>query len=338
MQVKHFVAAVLATLPLIASADTGVQFYGIVDMAVAREDADSPGVASRTAMHAGRDSNRFGFRGTEELGGGLSAMFNLEGGFDASTGIGDSALFGRRAVVGLTGGFGELTLGREYTPLDNVSSATTTMGQGFYGSNLNAFSQGGMTRRISNSINWKSVPSSGFRIAGAVGLGESLGAADNHYYGIGVEYKNGPLFLGAAASQIERTNNAGDDHEYILGAAYKIGKVELKGNYMRHDRAGAFATFNQANLGVNFAISDVNNVLFNVQRSEFDGGGEGTGFAAAFTHTLSKRTFVYASLGYQKNDARAIFALASAGSSITPPATALGADPRGLAIGLRHAF
>ena len=64
MQVKHFVAAVLATLPLIASADTGVQFYGIVDMAIAREDADSPGVASRTSMHAGRDSSRFGFRGT----------------------------------------------------------------------------------------------------------------------------------------------------------------------------------------------------------------------------------------------------------------------------------
>ena len=337
MQVKHFVAAVLAALPLIASADTGVQFYGIVDMAVAREDADSPGVANRTSMHAGRDSSRFGFRGTEDLGGGLTAMFNLEGGFDASTGIGDSALFGRRAVVGLTGGFGELTLGREYTPLDTVSSATTTMGQGFYGSNLNAFSQGGMTRRISNSINWKSVPASGFRISGAVGFGESLGAADNHYYGIGAEYKNGPLLLAAAASQIERVANAGDDNEYIVGAAYKIGKVELKANYMRHDRVNV-ATFNQANLGVNFAISDANNVLFSVQRSEFDGGGEGTGIAAAFTHSLSKRTFVYASLGYQKNDARAIFALASAGSSITPPATALGADPRGLAIGLRHAF
>ena len=337
MQLKLIAAMFAAALPLAASADTGVQLYGIVDLAMAREDADSPGVASRTAMHAGRDSSRIGFRGTEDLGNGLTAMFNLEGGYDASTGVGDSALFGRRAVVGLTGGFGELTLGREYTPLDTVSGASTTMGQGFYGSNLNAFSQGGMTRRISNSLNYKTPASGGLRFSAAVGLGEAApGGPNNNYYGVGAEYRNGPLFVAVAGGQTERA--AGDDMEYIVGAAYKVGKAELKGNYMVHNRASDSNTFTQVNLGVSFALTDTDNVHLSVQQSEFDNGAEGRGIAAAYTHNFSKRPFVYASLGYVKNNGRATFALASAGSSITPPATALGADPRGLAIGLRHAF
>jgi hypothetical protein len=64
MKLKMIAALFAAALPLSASADTGVQLYGIVDLAMAREDADAPGVASRTAMHAGRDSSRFGLRGT----------------------------------------------------------------------------------------------------------------------------------------------------------------------------------------------------------------------------------------------------------------------------------
>lgn len=337
MQLKLIAAIFAAALPVVASADTGVQLYGIVDLAMAREDADSPGVASRTAMHAGRDSSRFGFRGTEDLGNGLTAMFNVEGGFDASTGVGDSALFGRRAVVGLQGNWGELTAGREYTPLDNVSGASTTMGQGFYGSNLNAFSQGGMTRRISNSVNYKSPVSGGFRFSAAYGAGETAtGTPSNDYFGIGAEYRNGPLFVAAAAGQTERA--AGEDKEYIVGAAYKLGKAEVKGNYLRHNRASDTNTFTQVNLGVAFAISEKSSLLFSVQQSEFDNFGEGRGAAVAYTYNFSKRTFVYGSYGMVSNDSRSTFALASAGSSITPPATALGADPRGLAIGLRHAF
>ncbi|MFD2365793.1 porin [Pseudoduganella sp. GCM10020061] len=337
MKLKMIAALFAAVLPLSASADTGVQLYGIVDLAMAREDADAPGVASRTAMHAGRDSSRFGLRGTEDLGNGLTAMFNVEGGFDASTGVGDSALFGRRAVVGLQGSFGELTAGREYTPLDNVSGASTTMGQGFYGSNLNAFSQGGMTRRISNSVNYKSKATSGFRVSLAYGAGETAtGQPSNDYIGYGLEYKNGPLFVAAAAGETERA--AGRDKEYIVGAAYKLGVAEVKGNYMVHNRASDSNTFTQVNLGVAFPVTAAGTVLFSVQQSEFDNGGEGRGFAVAYTHNLSKRTFVYGSFGHLSNNGQATFALASAGSSVTPPATAFGADPRALAIGLRHAF
>lgn len=338
MQLKLIAAIFAAALPLAASADTSVQLYGIVDLAMAREDADSPGVDDRTAMHAGRDSSRFGFRGTEDLGNGLTAMFNVEGGFDASTGVGDSALFGRRAVVGLQGSFGELTLGREYTPLDNVSGASTTMGQGFYGSNLTAFSQGGMTRRISNSVNYKTPAMGGLRFSAALGLGEAAtgAASSNDYMGLGAEYRNGPLFVAIAAGQTERA--AGDDKEYIVGAAYKIGKAELKGNYLRHNRAADTNTFSQFNLGVAFPVSEAGTLLFSVQQSEFDNGGDGRGAAVAYTHSLSKRTFVYGSFGMVSNDNRANFGVASAGSAIIPPATALGADPRGLAIGLRHAF
>ena len=335
MQVKQFVAALAAAIPALAFAQeaSSVAFYGIVDLAVAREDQRAPGTASKKAIHAGRDANRFGFRGSEDLGQGIKAIFNLEGGFDASTGKGDAELFGRRAVVGLEGGFGQLSIGREYTPIDTISSATTTMGQGFYGSNLNAFSQGKMTRRVSNSVNYKTPTFGGFKLSVAAAPGEAAGL--NDYIGLGADFKAGPLFVGMAAASIERAN--GDDKEYIMGAAYKVGNVEFKGNYMIGDQVGVRNKFEQGNLGASFAFGP-STVYANVQQSRFGNGAKGNGFALTYAYSLSKRTFAYASWATTNNNQLANFSVASAGSAVTPPATAPGSDPRAFAIGIRHAF
>lgn len=105
MTLKTMAALSAAALPLAAWAQSSVAVYGQVDAAFAHEDADAPGVASRTAIHAGQASSRIGFLGAEDLGGGMKALFNVEAGFGIDTGIGDSALFGRRAVIGLEGSF-----------------------------------------------------------------------------------------------------------------------------------------------------------------------------------------------------------------------------------------
>ena len=336
MQVKHLVAALVVALPALALAQTtesSVAFYGIVDLAVALEDQDAPGIGSRKSVHAGRDNNRFGFRGSEDLGNGIKAIFNVEAGFDASTGKGDADLFGRRAVVGLEGGFGQLTIGREYTPLDSISSATTTMGQGFYGSNLNAFAFGKLNRRVSNSVNYKTPTFGGFRLSVASAPGEAGGL--NDYTGLGADYKAGALFVGLAAASIDRAN--GDDKEYILGAAYKIGNVEFKGNYMIGDQVGVGNKFEQGNLGTSVAFGQ-STWYASVQQSRFANGARGNGFALAYAYSLSKRAFAYASWGTTNNNELANFSVASAGSAVTPPATVFDADPKALAIGIRHAF
>jgi len=141
MQVKRLAAALVAATPLFAFAQTNVTMYGIVDVAV--ESAKDGGPNGRQTMVASGDqsTSRIGFRGTEDLGGGLKAIFNLEAGVAADTGAQDAAgLFQRRAVVGLEGDFGTVTLGREYSPIASIAGASDEFGQGFYGSNLSAFS------------------------------------------------------------------------------------------------------------------------------------------------------------------------------------------------------
>ena len=106
--------AVLSALSTGALAQSSVTLYGIVDAAVAVEDTGETGKGSRKVLNSGnQSSSRIGLRGEEDLGGGLKAEFNIESGLALDTGTADSAFWGRRAVVGLKGGFGSFFLGRE---------------------------------------------------------------------------------------------------------------------------------------------------------------------------------------------------------------------------------
>ena len=104
-------------------AQSSLQIYGIMDAGVLRSDTGEPGGGKKTELATGNSAGtRLGFRGTEDLGGGLKALFNLEMGISNDTGtlltFGEPAgtVFGRRSFVGLQGGFGEVLVGRDYTP------------------------------------------------------------------------------------------------------------------------------------------------------------------------------------------------------------------------------
>ena len=336
MTCKLMAAVLAAALPFAATAQSSVTVYGQLDAAIAHEDADSPGVASRTAIHAGQAASRIGFRGTEDLGNGLKALFNVEAGYGIDTGVGDTALFGRRAVVGLEGNFGMLTIGREYTPIDNISGATHILGQGFYGSNLNAFANGRMTRRISNSVNYKSKPVAGLKFSAAIGLGETPTGPSQDLKTVSVEYQQGKLFAGLGYATFDRLAS-GDDREMIFGAAYAVGALEFKGNYMVGDQTGPNNRYTQVNVGAAMGFGS-GKLYGNLQQSKLQNGARGDGYAVSYSYSLSKRTNVYASYGTTVNNERATFSLSSAGSTVTPPATALGADPVAYAVGVRHTF
>ena len=114
----------IAAGALPAAAQSNVTLYGIVDAAAAIEKTGAPGAKRRPVLNSGnQSSSRFGFRGTEDLGDGFRAIFALEAGIGLDTGISDAAFFGRRAIVGLEGGLGSLTLGREYSPIAAVAGA-----------------------------------------------------------------------------------------------------------------------------------------------------------------------------------------------------------------------
>lgn len=336
MQVKYLVAALCAALPLMASAQSSVAVYGLVDAAVAREDTGVPN-GSRTVINSGnQSSNRIGFRGVEEIGNGLKATFNLEAGLALDTGAADAVLFGRRAVVGLEGAFGALTIGREYTPISDIAGATDINGQGFYGTNLSSFNAGRLTRRISNSVNYRSNSMSGFKLGLAYGLGETTTGPSQNLMGVGASYTLGNLYLGAGYHTIER-QLSGDDKDMMFGVAYKIGAVELKGNYMAADPTGANNKYEQVNVGASYAFG-ANKLFANLQRNEMEAGAKGNAFSLAYSYSLSKRTNVYTSYATMRNNATGLFGLNSPGVNVNPPATAPGADPSVLALGVRHSF
>ena len=120
--------AVLGAFTGIASAQTSVTIYGVVDAGITREDN---GVTTTNRLDSGNQSgSRLGFKGNEDLGGGLSAQFLLEQGFNVDTGtLGQGGrMFGRQAYIGLTGNFGQLRLGRQKTVMYDALLAIDPFG------------------------------------------------------------------------------------------------------------------------------------------------------------------------------------------------------------------
>ena len=155
-----FALAALAVVDA-ASAQSSVTLFGVVDGAVSgyKNTSETPlGVSvskSQTAVtSSGYNGTRLGFRGTEDLGGGLAANFWLEAGFNVDTGIGASLgglSFNRRSTVSLSGAFGEVRLGRDYTPTfwnDSIYDPFTSNGVGI---NLIATANGGTALGVPNS-------------------------------------------------------------------------------------------------------------------------------------------------------------------------------------------
>jgi predicted porin len=338
MQYKALAAALITILPLFAHAQTNVTVYGVMDAAVAVEDTDAPGEKRRTVISSGNQTtSRLGFRGTEDLGNGLKAIFNIEAGVALDTGAADSALFGRRSVVGLQGNFGQLTVGREYSPIASISGATDAFGQGFYGSNLSAFTANRLTRRLSNSVNYKSNPMSGFTVLAAYSAGERATTGPNgNLLGLALEYANGPFYIGAGYQQLDRVALE-KDKEVAVGAGYKFGDFDLKANYLTADQAGPNNKFKQVNLGGVYTMGS-NKFFVNLQRNEIDNGARGNAWALAYSYALSKRTNLYTAYGSMRNNERGVFGLNSSSNNVTPVATALGADPTAFTVGVRHTF
>ncbi|KFI09016.1 porin [Massilia sp. BSC265] len=340
MKKKSLAIALMSLLPLAAAhAQTSVQIYGIADASIGIEDTDAPGEDSRTVISSGTQStSRIGFRGTEDLGNGLKALFNIEAGYAIDTGAQDTAgLFQRRAVIGLQGAFGTITVGREYGPIAAVAQSADPLGHGFYGSTLTGFGTNRLTRRLSNSVNYKSNDLSGITVLAAYSAGERQ--TDNpsgNLLGAAVEYKNGPLYLGAGYQQTERLAT-GDDKEFAFGAGYTFGAFDVRAAYMEADLTGPNNEFKYITLGGVYTAGP-NKFYLSGHQQKLENGAKGNGFSVAYSYTLSKRTNLYSSYGRVRNNGLAAFGLSSAGGSFAPPATALGADPSVFNVGVRHSF
>lgn len=257
MKKSALALAVLAALSLnasTASAQTNVQVYGLIDAGVEAVNHAGPNNGTLTrVVSGGKNTSRWGFRGSEDLGGGLKAVFNLEGGILLDTGASDGNLFKRQANVGLEGGFGRVVLGRSFTTTYDLVIKFDPMG---FAPNYSWATSGsatgpskyGMTTAFDNLIKYTGTTGA-FTYGATVGLGEQAGSnADGRKYAVGGAYDAGGLGLMASYEQINgntvaATGNRDKTTAYHLGASYRAGALRYQAGMRGYKlQAGKAAT------------------------------------------------------------------------------------------------
>lgn len=347
-------SALSATCP--AWAQSSVQIYGVVDVGVEVNQTGAPGASSQWLVNSGNlAANRLGFRGTEDLGGGLKALFNLEAQLNADTGAQPSfpdapgSFFGRRSVVGLQGGFGEILLGRDYTPGFWTVWQSDRFRYGLPGT-ISTASQIGVTR-ASNGIFYKSPSIAGLigRLAYSFGQENTAAPRDQGRVLSGsLEFRRGDLFLSAAVQRRRdlvpgSTTTSTDFREAGFGGEYKAGSWTFNAGYWGSDPVTAAANAVDKTrafwLGAGVAVG-AGQVNLQATRTVLDVIGRGEGraltYGVAYTYPLSKRTTLYAAHGRVINDGGSRLALNTGSQRVG--GTVFGADPRASVVGVRHSF
>ena len=196
MKKKVIAASVLAITAGVTHAQTNISIYGIADAGFVHESGGSAGSVNKISSGVG-SASRIGFRGTEDLGGGTSALFVLENGHRLDTGEVDAAgtIFNRQAYVGIKGRAGQLTIGRQHTPwhqaLVQVGDPFST---GYAGSSKNLFPDFGANVRTSNTVMYTTPLIQGFTGEAAYSAGEQAGSTKSgRQLGASLGYSSGPL-------------------------------------------------------------------------------------------------------------------------------------------------
>ena len=297
-----------------ASAQSSVTLYGRIDAAIGNVKTTTGGVTTADPgtmmISGGRTGSRWGMRGSEDLGGGLKAIFTLEQGFniDDGTPVAAARQFHRQAFVGLSGGFGSLTLGRQYDftdtsygnydPLGN-SAGYSAMGYAF-SVGCGTGGSGDCNVRQNNAVVYQSPSMSGFTVSAlwAPGEDKTAVASAGRVYGLMANYANGPIGVGLAW-QSNKAAGGRTRTDSNLGASYDLGVAKL---YLQFENGknnntvgtgkdngyglGAVIPFGAAKLAIGYAGEKQKIAGAEVSKSK------ALGLIASYD--LSKRTSVYA--------------------------------------------
>jgi predicted porin len=331
--------AILGSFVGAASAQSTLTIFGVVDLSV---NQIKNGSTKQTNMQSNQlNSNRLGFRGVEDLGGGMTASFWLEAGMANDDGtIGGSngvttAFFNRRSTVSLTSGFGELRLGRDYvasfwnTVFGDVNGANG-LGQGL--NMVSSLGSGAVTIARDNNMVGYFLPGNLGGVYGQFQLAAGEGVTGQKYAGGRLGYAAGPVDVSVAMGQ---TNTATSDKFKMsnIGGSYDFGMAKLYGFYNMNKYAARKQSVYELSVGVPLGQGE-----FRASYGKSDQSGAGTDgddstlYGLEYVYNLSKRTAMYTSYGRISNKGAAAFTVAAGAGS------AKGATSSGFNVGLRHSF
>ncbi|HVR54308.1 MAG TPA: porin [Pseudorhodoferax sp.] len=349
---KHILLAIAAlTGAAGASAQSSVTLFGVLDASITRLSSDTANV---TGMSNGElSSSRLGFRGTEDLGGGLKAGFWLEGSVGVDNG-GASYRFDRRSTVSLMGNFGEVRLGRDkLASYLNIEAFDPFGDIGVAGNGLNNMlgsatgaegtAEGSHPKRSSNIISYVSPNLGGFHGQLQYSFGERPSNQGNSDRGKAVTgrvgYQAGKLDVALGYGQmsggtdtIKQTYKA-----YNFGASYDFGMV--KPMLLLASERGAGRRVDAFTLGAIAPVGTAGEirVAFTQFKNKTVDNADAYKLAAGYVHKLSKRTALYGMVARINNDDNATRGFATSSSALATSISA-GDTATGYSIGLRHSF
>lgn len=306
---KTLIALAVLAASGAAMAQSSVTLYGVADM-VLHKDKN----ASTQLTSGGVSTSRWGIKGTEDLGGGLKAGFLFEQKIALDNGAAGPG-FNRETYLSLSGGFGEVKLGKIWTAYDDIGGATDAA--------FNANVLGPVNLIFQSQYEYTGNPNNGFYYAspsfggfsGAVSTNLREGTVNSRVSAFHVKYEGGPLFVALGYQDDELTNE-----KYTrIGASYDLGVAKLLGTYGRAKNADV----NEWSLGADVPVATNLVVSVGYAQSKQDGGKAERGWSVAAAYALSKRTTAYA--GFFDANAAAVTGRA-------------GAPDSRFGVGLKHTF
>ncbi|MDQ1314498.1 MAG: hypothetical protein QG662_607 [Pseudomonadota bacterium] len=305
------------------AATSNVDVYGALGISI--EDTN----ASNVGMQVTDRQSRIGFKGSEDLGGGLKAIWQIEQAISATAGgqdgVGGATLANRNSFVGLSGGFGTVLMGRHDTPYKlatagKLDAFADTMGDVNAAGNLATSGEAGRSNatqlihathdaRPAQAIAYISPNFSGFTFAGAIvatnldgnGVNDNQNNSNMDAVSLSGTYENGPLYAALAYQEAEDISTAAgtqDSAAWKIGAGYKFGDVKVGFVYEDVELVGNDL---QDALYGNVAYS-MGAITLKAQYGELDvaTGADASKLTLGVDYNLSKRTNVYAL--YDMND------------------------------------
>lgn len=321
---KSLIALAVLASSGAAMAQSSVTLYGLADVWLGSTKSEvSIGGTTASARQSvlngqGFNTSRIGFKGTEDLGGGLKANFTIETAI-ALDAPAPTSLGSRVATVGLSGGFGSIDLGRNWTPYDD----TRAMANDTFNANIaSSFSTWlAYEDNPNNMIRYNTPSFGGFTVSAAYAFGEDKNAAGtSSISSISLNYANGPLVAGLAYQSEDdkgtlpdstglRTLGSNGKATYTLvNGSYDFGIAKLIAGYnqvkVTETGLAGSGKANEYNIGVDAPLGANLSIGLGYAQSKFKVNGvsdyKATGYSAALKYALSKRTFAYTALTQTK--------------------------------------
>jgi len=261
MKMSSLALAALVAVAGIAKAQSSVTLYGVADDGLVLNTNSAGKHLYALASTGAIQNSRWGLRGTEDLGGGVKAIFKLENGFDINTGkFSQGGLeFGRNAFVGVQSSYGTVTLGRQYDSVVDFIGEFEAGDQwgGAFAAHTGDIDNVNNSFRTNNSLKYTSQSYAGITLQGMYSFGGVAGSLSrNQAFSFGVGYKSGPLALGAAYLNVRNPNVSffGNSNQNAISATVSNLSSPVTSGYGSANTyqvigAGGAYTFGAATIG-----------------------------------------------------------------------------------------